>query len=135
MNNKKLTSTWNYSEGWIKSQWEDFIKPAYELLAAKEWEKARLIMLNICNSTTFYQKKVKINSDIDKLKKDMNKTKCKEYFNHKSKGQTKEIAEMQQISVQAMYDILEKINYMFAQLGCFITVFMKDPVANSTRMS
>lgn len=132
---KQLTSTWNYAEGWIMSQWQDFIKPAYQMLETKEYEKARMVILNICNSTTYYQKKTKIYEEIIELKTTMNKLKSAEYFQAKNDGDSDKTAKIKNDSVQAMYNILEKINYMFAKLGCFIGVYMKDEVMGSTKMN
>jgi len=135
MKDTKLIATWNFADGWIKSMWEHFIVPAYDALERKDYELARVKIINLVNSTVYYQKKTKSYDAIKKLKQTMNKIVSEEYRKAVADSKNGDVKQIKQDVVQAMYTILETINFMFAGLGCFVNVKNHDPILESMRMT
>jgi len=135
MKDTKLIATWNFADGWIKSMWEHFIVPAYDALEQKNYELARVKIINLVNSTLYYQQKAKINEPIKNLKVIMNSIVSDEYRNAVKDSNNVKVKQIKQNVVQAMYSILESINYMFAGLGCFVNVKNYNAITESMRMT
>lgn len=107
----------------------------YDSIENENYGLSQRIAKNIANYTIYYIDKKGKKSKIDEYKKTMAEMFSDETRKLKRQNKHDEYQKVVSESIQAMYDIVETINMIFPELGCYVMTYIEsDPVKKSGEM-
>jgi len=131
---KDLMAHWNVAYEYLKQQLM-YIEKFHDSALNEEYYQAYRQLRNIINYSSFYINKEKKMAKIKEILPLTLSFRSQEYKDAKSEGNKELKLQIEQKSIDAMYEIMEEIMDIFGRLGAHVQVYYKtDSISESAKM-